>query len=99
MSKKVRLSFTVTGAFDDLEVFVNDERIKVTGGKGKFSDDVDDKVLKADFEISGNNGTEYTIKYECTSDDSEAKDPNKPSPVEGKIIRGGFKREKLSLKL
>ena len=99
MSKNVKLSFSVTGDFDDLEVFANDNRVQVTNGKGEVNDSFSTTTLNLRFEISGDNGTAYTITYSCTSDRVKAEDPDNPSPVTGKVQTSGFKRQFIKIPL
>lgn len=99
MSKNVKLNFKVTGDFSDLEVFAAGERLPSTNGKGSLNDFFVGEVLKVEFQISGDNGTDYSITYTCKSDGKSVEDPEKPSPVEGTIQRGGFKNEIIKINI
>lgn len=87
----VKFSATVSGAYIDLDVLIQDELVSSPGGKVAITENYSDHGdLIARFRISGMNGTDFTIKYTCTSSGKAETDPAFPSPVDGTIVKNGF---------
>jgi hypothetical protein len=99
MYKRVIFSFEVASNFFELDVYANNDRIKVKDGKGEFDDYYSTGILSIWFIFSGSNGTAYTIKYNCTVGGIDSEDSKKPSPHKGKIIKNGYKEEKIEISI
>jgi hypothetical protein len=99
MYRRVRFDFSVTGDLDDLDVYANREHIKVVNGKGRFAGQYSTGILTVTFMLSGPNGTDYKIEYECAVEGQKAEDPRNASPIEGRIRKNGYKEEVVRINL
>jgi hypothetical protein len=98
--KSVSCSFKITGAVEEVDIYIGQIHVPVRQGKGKFDKQVsDDKPLKITIELSGDNGAEYSVEYSITSDGIKKEDASKPSPLSGKIKSNGYKEETLTIQL
>ena len=94
----VKFTFTLKGDIEDLEVYANNERLEVHQNKGQYEENLPSgSTLEVVFEISGDNGTDYTIEYSCKSGGMKKEDPDKPSQVEDRIQHHGYREENLSI--
>lgn len=99
-NKDVKFTFEGTG-MEDLEVYINDNRVAQNeNNKGSFEGKVSDsEPMKVLFEISGENGQDYSIKYTCKSNGGKKEDTDKPSPIEGTIDDNGYTEEQLTINI
>jgi hypothetical protein len=99
MDFTVDFTSTVTGkSISDLEVIIQGELVPSPDGKVDLSEQYTDHgILTVVYQISAPNGTDYDIKYSCTSDEKASSDPKNPSPVDGTVSRNGYKEVTLSI--
>lgn len=97
MYKRLKLTFTVIGDYEDLDVYANNEHLAVAHGKGKINASYSAGVLSLYFQISAPNGTDYKIVYVATVDKEPIFDTVKPSPIEDSIKKNGYRQEVIKI--
>ncbi|HTD41960.1 MAG TPA: hypothetical protein VK671_15130 [Mucilaginibacter sp.] len=91
MPKTVKFDSTVTGGgIVNLDVFIQSTLVSSPGMVVHYSQSLSDSTLIVKYQISGANGSGYTIKYACTSNGASKSDPANPTDVTGSIISGGY---------
>lgn len=96
---KIKFNSTLTGAIIDLDVIIQGKLEPSPGFVVTYNKTLTAAALTVVYQISGPNGTAYTIKYSCTSDGVAKSDPNKPTDITGTIISNGFIVETLTIAL
>ncbi len=99
---KITFNSTVKGTLTDLDVYIK-KLIPVENLNGSYSikysdDDSNDPNFTIVYELTGMNGTDYTIEYTCLCDNITKVDPVKRSPVSGTIRSGNYKKETINIK-
>jgi len=91
MAFSVKFTSTLTGTISDLDVLIQGELVSSPGYKVALTEDYTTHgVLTVKYQVSGDNGTDFTITYACTTAGTDAKDPGQPSPVKGTIVKNGY---------
>lgn len=91
MSFPVKFSSALTGAISDLDVLIQGELVPSPGYKVSLTEDYTTHgVLTVKYQVSGDNGADFSISYSCNAAGKDAADPTHPSPVKGAIIRNGY---------
>lgn len=100
MAKAVKFDSTLTGdAVEDLDVFIQGTLVNSPGMVVSYNQSLTATTLVVKYQISGENGAGYTIKYTCTSDGAAKSDPDNPTNVSGTITSGGYKQVILNIPL
>jgi hypothetical protein len=91
---------TVNGGITDLDVKINDKLIPTDNSDGVYSIKytINNCVIKIVYELTGMNGTDYTIDYTCLCDNVNKIDTTKRSPVSGTITSGNYKTETIIIR-
>lgn len=95
--KEVKFNATLTGSIDDLDVVIQDRLVLTPDFVVTFDERLNDMLLRVIFQISGFNGTGFTIRYSCTSAGKAALDPNYPKDISSTIVDNGYTVIELSI--
>lgn len=91
MSFTVKFSTTLTGSIADLDVLIQGALVPSPGYKVSLIEDYETHgILTVKYQVSGDNGTDFSITYTCNAAGKDAADPTQPSPVKGTITKNGY---------
>ena len=91
-AKNVKFDSTVTevGTIDDLDVVIQGELVPSPGFTVVYRKVLSDAQLTVIYQISGLNGTGFSITYTCTSDGVGKSDPANPTGLKGTIMHNDY---------
>lgn len=96
-SKEVKFNATLVGSIDNLDVVIQGKLIPNQSFVVCFDQKMNSTKLQVTFQISGFNGTGFTIHYDCTSAGKIKIDPVYPADITGTIASDGYIEISLSI--
>ncbi len=88
--KKVKFNATLIGSIDNLDVVIQGKLTPSQDFVVAYDQNMSSTKLAVIFQISGFNGTGFTIQYSCTSAGKIKIDPLYPSGIIGTVASNGY---------
>ena len=90
MKKKIIFKSQLSVQSLALDVFIQGEYVESPGKKVSYTGWTDKDELEVNYRISGDNGQEFTVTYNCKCEGQSKEDTEKASPYESMIKKGGY---------
>ena len=95
--KEVKFNATLVGSIDNLDVVIQGKLILNQAFVVAYDQKINSTKLQVIFQISGFNGTGFTIQYSCTSAGKIKIDPVYPADIIGTVATNGYIEISLSI--
>lgn len=95
----VTFKASLKGEIENLDVIIQNKLVPSPDFIVNYQASIADSALNVIFQVSGNNGTGFTINYTCLSAGNSKTDQQNPGPLSGEVSQSGYTEIELTIPL